>query len=100
MQLAKPGIAYLAEQSGLPVVPVGIVGTTDYYWHKASKGKRPKLIMNIGKPFHLPPTEGKGEARRASRQRNADLVMRTIAGLLPEEYRGVYADGVIFPEAN
>jgi 1-acyl-sn-glycerol-3-phosphate acyltransferase len=56
--------------------------------------------MNIGKPFLLPEPEGKGEARRASRQRNADLVMRTIAGLLPEEYRGVYSDGAIFPEAG
>jgi 1-acyl-sn-glycerol-3-phosphate acyltransferase len=100
MQQAKPGISYLAEQSGLPVVPVGIAGTTDDYWHKASRGGRPALIMNIGKPFLLPPSEGKGEARRASRQRNADLVMRTIAGLLPEEYRGVYSDGVIFPEAG
>jgi 1-acyl-sn-glycerol-3-phosphate acyltransferase len=29
MRTAKPGIAYLAEQSGLPVIPVGIVGTAD-----------------------------------------------------------------------
>jgi 1-acyl-sn-glycerol-3-phosphate acyltransferase len=100
MQLAKPGIAYLAEQSSLPVVPVGIAGTTDDYWHRASRGARPQLVMNIGKPFLLPEPEGKGEARRASRQRNADLVMRTIAGLLPEEYRGVYSDGAIFPEAG
>lgn len=97
MNLAKPGVAYLVEQSGMPVIPVGIVGTTDDFFHKASKGKRPLLEMRIGKPLNLPPVEGKGEARRASRQRNADLVMRTIAGLLPEDYRGVYADGAILP---
>jgi 1-acyl-sn-glycerol-3-phosphate acyltransferase len=100
MQPAKPGIAYLAEQSGLPVIPVAIVGTTDDYWHKASKGKRPLLEMRIGMPFHLPLVEGKGEARRTSRQRNADLVMRLIAGLLPEDYRGVYADGAILPNSE
>ncbi len=100
MQPAKPGIAYLAEQSGLPVIPVAIVGTTDDYWHKASKGQRPPLEMRIGKPFLLPPVEGKGEARRLSRQRNADLVMRTIAGLLPEEYRGVYTGSVILPNSE
>jgi 1-acyl-sn-glycerol-3-phosphate acyltransferase len=97
MQQAKPGIAYLAEQSELPVVPVAIIGTTDDFWQKASKGGRPLLQMIIGIPFHLPPVEGKGEERRISRQRNADLVMRTIAGLLPEEYRGVYSANAILP---
>jgi 1-acyl-sn-glycerol-3-phosphate acyltransferase len=100
MQLARPGIAYLAEQSGLPVIPVAIVGTTDDYWHKASKGGRPLLEMRIGRPFHLPPVEGKGEARRLSRQRNADLVMRRIAGLLPEDYRGVYTGSAVLPDSE
>jgi len=97
LRTAKPGIAYLAEQSGLPVIPVGIVGTTDDFWQKATKGKRPLLEMHIGKPILLPVIEGKGDRRREARQRNADLVMRTIAGLLPEEYRGVYSASVIFP---
>jgi 1-acyl-sn-glycerol-3-phosphate acyltransferase len=98
LRLAMPGIAYIAEQTGLPVLPVGIVGTTDDFWQKASRGKRPMLEMHIGKPFQLPLVEGKGAQRRESRQRNADLVMRYIAGLLPEEYRGVYADRAIFPD--
>ena len=98
MRVAFPGIAYIAEQTGLPVIPVGIVGTTDDFFHKASRGKRPQLEMHIGKPLLLPPVEGKGEARRLSRQRNTDLVMRAIAGLLPEEYRGVYAVTPIFPD--
>ena len=100
LQVAKPGIAYLAEQSSMPVIPVGIVGTTDDFWQKAIKGKRPQVEMHIGKPVHLPPVEGKGEARRESRQRNADLVMRTIAGLLPEDYRGVYTDSAILPDSG
>jgi hypothetical protein len=54
--------------------------------------------MHIGKPIYLPPVEGKGGERRASRQRNADLVMRHLAGMLPEEYRGVYSASTIFPE--
>lgn len=91
LRIAKPGIAYLVEQAGVPVIPVGIVGTTDDFWKKASKGKRPLLVMNIGKALQLPPVTGKGEARRQSRQHNADLVMQAIAGLLPEEYRGVYS---------
>ncbi len=97
MRTAFPGVSYIAERTGVPVIPVGIVGTTDDFFKKASKGMRPLLEMRIGKPFLLPPVEGKGESRRESRQQNADLVMRHIAGLLPEEYRGVYADNAIFP---
>jgi 1-acyl-sn-glycerol-3-phosphate acyltransferase len=96
---AKPGVSYIAERAGLPIIPVGIVGTTDDFWQKASKGKRPRLEMHIGKPFQLPPVTGKGTERRESRQRIADLVMRHIAGLLPEEYRGVYAENAIFSES-
>jgi 1-acyl-sn-glycerol-3-phosphate acyltransferase len=100
LRVAKLGVAYLAEQSGLPVLPAAIVGTTDDFWKKASKGKRPLLEMRIGKPIYLPPVEGQGEVRRASRQRNADLVMRHLAGLLPVEYRGVYSDDAIFPDSE
>jgi 1-acyl-sn-glycerol-3-phosphate acyltransferase len=98
LRRAKPGIAYIVEKVGVPVIPVGIVGTTDDFWHKASRGKRPRLEMRIGRSLTLPPLEGSGAGRRESRQTNADLVMRHIAGLLPEEYRGVYADAAIFPD--
>jgi 1-acyl-sn-glycerol-3-phosphate acyltransferase len=98
LRIAKPGIAYIAEQSGMPVIPVGIVGTTDDYLKKALKGKRPLVEMHIGKPIMLQPSEAKGAERRDARQRNTDLVMRQIAGLLPENYRGVYAGNAIFSE--
>ncbi len=97
MRTAFPGIAYIAEQTGVPVIPVGIVGTTDDFFKKASRGERPPLEMRIGKPILLPPVEGKGMLRRDARQRNADLVMRHIAGLLPDEYRGVYGPKAILP---
>ncbi len=98
LRVAKPGIAYIAEQSGMPVIPVGIVGTTDDYLKKALKGKRPLVQMHIGKPIMLQPSEAKGAERRDARQRNTDLVMRQIAGLLPENYRGVYAGNAIFTD--
>lgn len=98
MRAAKPGIAFLVEQAGVLVVPVGIVGSTDDFLAKALKGKRPPLEMHIGKPIQLPLIEGSGAAKRLARQENADLVMRHVAGLLPEEYRGVYAGNAIFQE--
>jgi 1-acyl-sn-glycerol-3-phosphate acyltransferase len=100
MRTAFAGVSFIVEETGVPVIPVGIVGTTDDFFKKAIRGKRPLLEMRIGKPINLPPVEGKGEARRESRQRNTDLVMRHIAGLVPEEYRGVYAENAIFPDAQ
>lgn len=97
LRRAKPGIAYLLEETRVPVVPVGIVGTTDDFLKRGLAGKRPSLELRIGQPFTLPPLEGRGEERRQARQRNADLVMQHIAALLPPEYRGVYADSAADP---
>jgi 1-acyl-sn-glycerol-3-phosphate acyltransferase len=92
---AKPGIAYIVEKTGVPVLPVGIVGTTEDFWQRAIRGKRPLLEMRIGKPITLPPIRIQGAEKHAARQKNADLVMSYLAGLLPEEYRGVYAGSAI-----
>jgi len=97
MRRAKSGVAYIVEQTGVPVVPVGLVGTTEDFWQRAKRGERPRLEMRIGKPIILPEITVKGNERHEARQRNADLVMRHLAGLLPEEYRGVYAESTIFP---
>ena len=95
MQRAKPGIAYIVEQTGAPVLPVALVGTTEDFWQRASRGKKPPLEMRIGKPITLPHITAKGAEKHVLRQRNADLVMSYLAGLLPEEYRGVYAESAI-----
>ncbi len=97
MRRAKSGIAYMVEQTGVPVVPVGLVGTTEDFWQRAKRGERPQLEMRIGKPITLPEITVKGNERHEARQQNADLVMRHLAGLLPVEYRGVYAETTIFP---
>jgi 1-acyl-sn-glycerol-3-phosphate acyltransferase len=96
MQRAKPGIAYIVEQTGAPVLPVALIGTTEDFWQRAKHGQKPSLEMRIGKPITLPHITAKGVEKHAARQRNADLVMSYLAGLLPEEYRGVYAESAIF----
>lgn len=97
MQRAKPGIAYIIEKTHVPVVPLGLVGTTGDFWQRARRGERPPLEMHIGKPIQLPEIAPKGADRQAARQHNADLVMRHIAGLLPLEYRGLYAESALLP---
>jgi 1-acyl-sn-glycerol-3-phosphate acyltransferase len=95
MRRAKPGIGYIIEHTQVPVVPVGLVGTMDDFWQRAKRGEKPPLEMRIGKPIFFPPITEKGAERRQARQKNADMVMRYIAGLLPEEYHGVYAGQAI-----
>lgn len=90
MRRAMPGVGYIIEHAQVPVIPVGLAGTTDDFWQRATHGEKPELEVRIGKPINFPPITEKGADRREARQRNADLVMRHIAGLLPEEYHGVY----------
>ena len=97
MRRARPGIAYIVEKTGVPVLPVALVGTTEDFWQRARRGEKPPLEMRIGRPVMLPPVES-GD-KHAARQRNADLVMSYLAGLLPEEYRGAYAGSVIVPSS-
>ena len=97
MRRAMPGIAYIVEQTHVPVVPAALVGTTEDFWQRAKRGERPPLEIRIGRPIVLPDITAKGNEKHEARQNNADLVMRHLAGLLPEEYRGVYAGSVIFP---
>lgn len=91
MRQALPGAAHIVDQANVPVLPVGVVGTSDDLLKRALRGERPRVEIRIGKPFRLPPLEGKGEVRRIQRQRNADQIMLHIAALLPSEYHGYYA---------
>ncbi len=102
MRRAMPGVGYIIEHAQVPVLPVGLVGTTDDFWQRSKlywqgRGEKPELEMSIGKPIQFPSITQKGAERREARQHNADLVMRHIAGLLPEEYHGVYAGQAIAP---
>ena len=97
MKRAKPGVGYIIEQTGVPVLPVGLVGTTEDFWHRATHGDRPRLEMRIGKPIVFPASTSKGTERHTLRQQHTDLIMSHLAGLLPEEYRGEYAGSAIPP---
>lgn len=92
MQRAHVGIAYLMDKARVPVVPVGIVGTTEDFLDRALRGQRPAIEMNIGRPMRFPPIEERGPARRKILQQNADAVMMQIAALVPPAYRGYYID--------
>ena len=87
MQRPKAGTSLIALRSGAPILPVGITGS------EAISGpgfifRRPKITVNVGRPFTLPRREGKVTA--AQLDKLSDVIMEHIADLLPESYRGVY----------
>lgn len=87
----KPGVAYLAARSGFPVVPVAITGTEDkVILGNIKRFRRSKVTLTGGAPFVISPLprESRGEALETA----IDEIMCRIAALLPERYRGVYAE--------
>jgi 1-acyl-sn-glycerol-3-phosphate acyltransferase len=86
---AKTGVAFLADQAGVPILPVGVSGT----WQITKKIltlQRPKINVNFGELFTLPPIDRK--ERDTGLNRNTDEIMCRIAALLPLENRGAYAE--------
>ncbi len=91
MEPALPGAALIATRLGVPVLPVGITGTDKFRDLKWSFLHRPTVTVTIGKPFNLPPSDGK--VTRKQRTQLINEIMGEIAALLPPEYHGVYAGG-------
>jgi 1-acyl-sn-glycerol-3-phosphate acyltransferase len=100
LRRAKPGVGFILQRAGVPVIPVGLVGTTGDFLRLGLRGKRPLIEIRIGKPVTLGTGSGINRERREARQQIADLVMSHIAGLLPEAYRGVYTDSAILPGSH
>jgi 1-acyl-sn-glycerol-3-phosphate acyltransferase len=91
LQQAHLGAAYLATKSGLPVVPVGVVGIEDAKIFSSLKRlRRAPVTIRVGDPYTLPPVARDG--RHEAMQDYTDEIMCRIADLLPAEYHGVYAD--------
>jgi 1-acyl-sn-glycerol-3-phosphate acyltransferase len=85
----KPGAAVIASRLGIPLLPVGIIGTgkikgISWPW------KRPRVIINIGQPLLLPSVNR--SLTRSQIKLLAQSMMSKIAILLPPENRGVYGD--------
>ncbi len=87
LRRALPGSALIATRSGVPILPVGITGT-EKIRGVASLLRRPRVTVNIGRPFSLPPAGSR--LTKAELTEHADFIMSRIAELLPEEYRGDY----------
>ncbi len=83
---AYTGCALIAVDTGVPLIPVSIRGT------EKLKGMgwltRPKVIITFGKPFTLPPIQGRPTEPKL--RELTEFIMSKLAGMLPPEYRGRY----------
>jgi 1-acyl-sn-glycerol-3-phosphate acyltransferase len=87
------GTALVAYRTGAPIVPVAIIGTETipWPWVFVRPFMGPRVVVRIGKPFYPP------KADRITSQAAKDAtedIMRHVAELLPEQYRGFYRDAV------
>jgi 1-acyl-sn-glycerol-3-phosphate acyltransferase len=88
---ARPGVSYLATKLNRPIVPVALAGTEDKaLFGNLKRLKRTHMTITAGPTFTLPPLpkEGRDEALK----KYTDEIMCHIGILLPEKYRGVYAE--------
>jgi 1-acyl-sn-glycerol-3-phosphate acyltransferase len=91
LQEGKDGASYLAAKTGLPILPVGVTGTEDEVVSERLRHfKRLNIVAQVGKPFTLPPLSIKD--RETQLPLYTEEIMCQIAALLPESYRGFYAD--------
>jgi 1-acyl-sn-glycerol-3-phosphate acyltransferase len=91
LQEAKMGVAFLASKSGYPVLPVAVTGTEDRLIKENLKHfRRSKITVTAADLMYINVPRGAG--REEALRQATDEIMCQIAALLPEKYRGFYAD--------
>jgi len=86
----RPGVGFLALQSGAPVIPVAMIGT-DHILPPGHQVPRPgKIEIRIGAPLEFPELRGQPAGAR-QRRAVTDEVMRAIQKLSGQEFVPMYA---------
>ena len=81
------GAAYLAYKAKVPILPTSFVGTENArIFGSLKRFRRSKVTVRIGELFWLDEYPNRKQAINQGTQQ----IMRTLAALLPPEYRGVY----------
>lgn len=91
----KKGVLLFARMAKAQIIPIGMSGTEKLLPISESgnmgseKWNHADVTVNIGEQIVFP-TKEKNEDRHEYEDKCMDILMRSIAELLPEEYRGVY----------
>ena len=93
LEEGERGAAFLALKSGAPIVPVALTGleNKNVFGH-LRRWKRAPVSLTVGKLFFL--QEHPQGDRHKTIQEGTRQIMESLAGLLPESYRGYYKSRV------
>jgi 1-acyl-sn-glycerol-3-phosphate acyltransferase len=86
----RPGVGWLALKSGLPVIPVGMVGTRRVLPPGSVVPRPGRIEIRIGAPLSFPPEVTSAPPGKA-RQLIAERVMTEIQKLTGQEYVHMFA---------
>ncbi|WP_230977046.1 lysophospholipid acyltransferase family protein [Proteiniclasticum sediminis] len=91
----KRGILLMAKLAKVRIVPLAMTGTEkvlpiDQNNMTGEKLHQGNILVKVGQPFHLP-EKREDQSKEQYDQDTMDYIMRSIAAMLPEKYRGVYA---------
>jgi len=90
LQQAHPGVAYFAVKTGVPIVPIAMTGTEDRTVVDNLKHfRRSHIIVRAGPAFTLPAFKGSQHTEALAEA--TEEIMCRIGVMLPEKYRGFYA---------
>ncbi|WP_436700310.1 lysophospholipid acyltransferase family protein [Nocardioides sp. BYT-33-1] len=85
----RTGVAQLALTAGVPVVPVGLLGTADLQPPDATWPRRAKVTVRFGAPIDFT-GRFEGLAPGRARREATDEIMAAIHALTGQELAGVY----------
>jgi 1-acyl-sn-glycerol-3-phosphate acyltransferase len=88
LQALLPAVARYCERPGTWLVPMGIEGTERLMGFGESKLQPTRVVLRVGAGVRAEELCARHDGNRG---RVAEALGRMIAGLLPENYRGVYA---------
>ena len=92
---AEKGIFLISRMTGAPIVPIGLCGTEKLLPINKEGDMSSEAFnyadvhINIGKQFEFP-KRAKEQDKKEYEDFAAKYIMKKIAELLPENYRGVY----------
>ncbi len=87
LQQGKAGMAFIAHKKDAPMVPVVIMGLSDFS-KNLKRLRRTPVTIAVGKPFEIVKKGGRLDA--VAREALIDEIMLRMAALMPEEKRGYY----------
>jgi 1-acyl-sn-glycerol-3-phosphate acyltransferase len=87
LEAGTGGAAFIALKAGAPILPVVVTGTENWrVFGNLKRLRRTSVSISVGKQFYLDELPDRRKAIAVGTQK----IMKTLAEMLPVEYRGIY----------